>query len=331
MIGLSSVLRVVGFGSLMAFAAAGGLRAPSARAVVIDRIVAVVNKDIITLSQVQEAGRGEFSQLQQRYNGRRLKREIERVQRKYLDLLITRRLRVNRAKEMELSFTDAEVDRALEDVKKRNNISDSELEVLLKREGMTIPEYRERVGEEILLRKVMNIEVRSRVSVTPREIKAYYKSHRSEFLPPERIRAGHILFLAPINAGQDIERVKRTAAERVLRGIRKGAGFSEMAKRHSQDPSAARGGDLGIILRGEVLPNFERVLFAMKEGEVSDVVRTRAGFHIIKLVRRLPRIPPPLSQVEKKIRNRIFQEKVTARMRRWMEELKKKAYIEVTM
>ncbi|HJM43249.1 MAG TPA: SurA N-terminal domain-containing protein, partial [Nitrospinota bacterium] len=174
MIGLSSVLRVVGFGSLMAFAAAGGLRAPSARAVVIDRIVAVVNKDIITLSQVQEAGRGEFSQLQQRYNGRRLKREIERVQRKYLDLLITRRLRVNRAKEMELSFTDAEVDRALEDVKKRNNISDSELEVLLKREGMTIPEYRERVGEEILLRKVMNIEVRSRVSVPPREIKAYY-------------------------------------------------------------------------------------------------------------------------------------------------------------
>ena len=88
---------------------------------------------------------------------------------------------------------------------------------------------------------------------------------------------------------------------------------------------------MGIILRSEVLPNFERVLFAMKEGEVSDVVRTRAGFHIIKLVRRLPRIPPPLSQVEKKIRNRIFQEKVTARMRRWMEELKKKAYIEVTM
>lgn len=331
MIGLAPVLRVLGFGSLMAIAAAGGLYAPSARAVVIDRIVAVVNKDIITLSQVQEAGRGEFTQLQQRYNGRRLKQEIERVQRKYLDLLITRRLRVNRAKEMELSFSDSDVDRALDDVKKRNNISDSELEVLLKREGMTIPEYRERVGEEILLRKVMNIEVRSRISVAPQEIEAYYKSHRSEFLPPERLRASHILILTPINAAPDIERANRAAAERVLRRIRGGAGFSEMAKKNSQDPSAAKGGDLGIIRRGEVLPNFERVLFAIKEGEVSDVVRTRAGFHIIKLVRRLPRIPPSLNQVEKKIRNRIFQDKVTARMRRWMEDLKKKAYIEVTM
>ncbi len=331
MIGLAPVLRVLGFGSLMVFAVAGGLCAPSARAVVIDRIVAVVNKDIITLSQVQEAGRGEFAQLQQRYNGRRLKQEIERVQRKYLDLLITRRLRVNRAKAMDLSFSDSEVDRALDDVKKRNNISDSELEVLLKREGMTIPEYRERVGEEILLRKVMNIEVRSRVSVAPREIETYYKSHRSEFLPPERLRASHILILTPINAAPDIERANRSAAERVLRRIRGGAGFSDMAKKNSQDPSAAKGGDLGIIRRGEVLPNFERVLFAIKEGEVSDVVRTRAGFHIIKLVRRLPRTPPPLNEVEKKIRNRIFQDKVAARMRRWMEDLKKKAYIEVTM
>jgi peptidyl-prolyl cis-trans isomerase SurA len=256
---------------------------------------------------------------------------MEGVQRKYLDLLITRRLQIHRAQEMSLDLNDTEVDRALDEVKKRNGLSDDDLKGLLKREGLTVEEYRRRVGEEILIRRVMNIEVRSRVSVSPEEVRVYYKSHQSKYMPPERIRASHILFLAPVNATPEVERAKRAAADNVRRKIRGGADFAEMAKGHSQDPSAAKGGDLGVIRRGEVLPNFERVLFAMKDGEVSDVVRTRAGFHIIKLIRRLPRKAKPFQKVESEIRNQIFQEKANGRFTRWMEDLKKKAYIEVTM
>lgn len=319
--------RVV-FAALIAWAATGG---HIAHAVVIDRIIAVVNQDIITLSEVQEAGRQEFIQLQSQYTGSRLKREIEQVQRKYLDLIITRRLQVNRAKEMTLSVSDLEIERALDDVKKRSGLSDDELERFLKQEGIPMKEYRERINEEILLRKVRNIEVRSRISVTPGEIRDFYEKNISEFLPPEQLRASHILFLTPVDANKDVERTKRSAAERVLEKIRKGADFAEMARQFSQDPSASKGGDLGVIKRGEVLPNFEKVLFAMKDGEVSDVVRTRAGFHIIKLVKRIPRTPKPFSEAEGRIRNRLFQEKANARFRRWMEDLKKKAYIEVSM
>ncbi len=319
---------LVVFAALIAWAATGG---HIAHATVIDRIIAVVNQDIITLSEVQEAGRQEFTRLQSQYTGNRLKQEIEQVQRKYLDLIIARRLQVNRAKEMDLAVSDLETERALDDVKERNGLSDDELERLLKQEGISMEEYRERINEEILLRKVRNIEVRSRISVTPREIRDFYEKNISEFLPPEQLRASHILFLTPVDANDDVERTKRSTAERVLEKIRKGANFADMARQFSQDPSASRDGDLGVVKRGEVLPNFERVLFAMKDGEVSDVVRTRAGFHIIQLVKRMPRTPKPFSEAEVQIRDRLFQEKANTRFRRWMEDLKKKAYIEVTM
>ncbi len=327
----SKALLLVGWGALVCSLVVGEPWKAPARAVVIDRIVAVVNKDIITLSDVQEAGKREFSQLQQRLNGGRLKREMEGVQRKYLDLLITRRLQLHRAKEMNLDLSGNEVEKALEEVKKRNKLTDSDMLALLKREGLTLKDYRERIGEELLIRKVTNIEVNSRLSVTPEEVRAYYDSNLSEFMPPERLRASHILFLMPVNANSDVERAKRAAAEGVLAKIRSGADFAELAKRHSQDPSAARGGDLGVIRRGEVLPNFERVLFAMKDGEVSDVSRTRAGFHIIKLVRRLPSKAKAFSEAQTGIRNRIFQKKAKTRFTRWLEDLKKRAYIEVTM
>jgi peptidyl-prolyl cis-trans isomerase SurA len=309
----------------------GGLWKSPVRAVIIDRIVAVVNKDIITLSEVQEAGKAEFEELKVRYNGDRLKREVEKLQRKYLDLLIRRRLQINRAKEMDLSFTENEVEKALDDVKERNGLTDAALETLLTREGFTIEDYRKRIGDEILLRRVVNIEVSSRVSVTTEEVRAYYDSHIKDYMPPERLRAGHILFLTPVNAPRDVERAKRAAAEEVLGKIRSGASFEEMAKRYSQDPSGAKGGDLGIISRGEVLPNFERVLFSLKEGEVSDIARTRAGFHLIKLVKRLPAEPKSFSEVETQIRNKIFQKKAEERMQRWLEDLKKRTHVEVTM
>lgn len=327
----SRALHIVALSLLICAVTLGGPWKSPARAVVIDRIVAVVNKDIITLSEVQEASKGELEDMKVRYNGDRLKREVERLQRKYLDFLIKRRLQINRAKEMELSFTEIEVEKALDEVKERNGLTDVALKGLLKREGFTLEDYRERIGDEILLRRVINIEVSSRVSVTAEEVRAYYDSHIKDYLPPERIRASHILFLTPANAPQDVERAKRAAAEEVLKRIRSGTNFEEMAKRYSQDPSAAKGGDLGIIRRGEVLPNFERVLFSLKEGEVSDIARTRAGFHLIKLVKRLPAEPKPFSEVEAKIREEIFQKKAEERMHRWLEDLKKRTHVEVTM
>lgn len=327
----TTAFRLVAMGILVCLPAVGGLWKSPAAAVVIDRIVAVVNKDIITLSEVQEAGKGEFDRLQERFRGQRLRKEMEEVQRKYLDLLITRRLQLHRAKEMNLSYADNEVEQALDEVKQRNHLNDQDLKRLLKREGMSLEEYRDRIGEEILIRKAVNIEVRSRVSVTTEEVRRYYDTHLKEFMPPERLRTSHILFLTPVNADPETEKAKRAQAEAVLAQIRAGADFAEMARRYSQDPSAAKGGDLGVIRRGEVLPEFERALFAMKEGEVAGPARTRAGFHIIKLVQRLPQEPKPFRELEEAIRNKTFQEKVRVRFRRWMEDLKKKAYIEVTM
>ncbi len=327
----SKALQRIGLAAFIFVVTLGGPWVSPARAVIIDRIVAVVNKDIITLSEVQEAGKAEFDELKVRYSGDRLKREVELLERKYLDVLITRRLQLNRAKEMELTFTENEVEKALDDVKDRNGLTDADLKALLTREGFTLEDYRKRIGDEILLRRVVNIEVSSRVSVTPEEVRSYYDSHIKDYMPPERLRASHILFLAPVNAPPDVERAKRAAAADVLQRIRSGASFEEMAKRYSQDPSGAKGGDLGIIRRGEVLPNFERVLFSLKEGEVSEIARTRAGFHLIKLVKRLSAEPKPFSEVEAEIRDKIFQNKAEERMQRWLEDLKKKMHVEVTM
>ncbi len=302
-----------------------------ANAIVIDRIVAVVNKEIITLSDVQEVAGDELRGLQGKFEGEELDGEMEAAQRRYLDQLIIRSLQLQRAQELNMEVTERDIELAVEDVKQENNLTQSTLETLLAREGITFDAYRQRITEEIMIRRVINFEVQARIEVSSEEIEDYYQANAADFLPPEQLRASHILVVAPQN-GDGVEALEAEArAEVLLERAKSGEDFAELARLHSEDASGAPGGDLGLIRRGEILPDIEAVLFSLQQGEIGPLVRTSAGYHIIKLTEKTSQEAPPFEQVSDRIRNHVYTEKLNVRYERWLEELKKKAYIEVSM
>ena len=324
--GSSAAVIVLLFGFL---AFCGALRA--AHALMIDRIVARINDDVITLSELQEEGLPLFERLRENYTGQELDRRMRRAERELLDQLILKRLQLQYANQIGLTASETEINAALKDVLNRNNLTQEQLVELLTKEGLTLQDYKDRLREQIILARLMNQAVRSRISVDSNEVDAYYQAHRDEFHRPDEVKVRHIFFHIDPGAESSQLAAVQALATRVHEEARNGGDFASLARRHSEDVTAQNGGDLGVIKRGEALPEFENVIFALHEGEVSDVIRTPNGLHIIKVDSIFKGSGRPLSEVRADIERRVLQEKTEKRFKEWANELRDRAFIEITL
>jgi peptidyl-prolyl cis-trans isomerase SurA len=301
------------------------------QALMIDRIVARVNDEIITLSELQEEGLPLFERLRENYTGKDLEHQVQRAEREFLDQLILKRLQLQYASQVGITASENEINAALKDVLARNNLTQEQLTELLTREALTLQDYRDRLREQIILARLMNQAVRSRVSVDASEVEAYYKTHQDEYSQPAQARVRHIFFrLDPGVARPQVEEVQ-ARANRVLQEARNGGDFANLARRYSEDATAANGGDLGFIRRGQALPEFEEVIFAMKEGDISDVTRTPNGLHIVKVETFSKGSERPFPETKAEIERRLLQEKMEKRFQDWTNELKDRAFIEISL
>ena len=297
----------------------------------IDRIVARVNDDVITLSELQEEGLPLFARLRENYTGSELAEQVQRAEREFLDQLILRRLQLQYASQIGITTSENEISSALKDVLTRNNLTQEQLTDLLTREGLTLQDYKDRLREQIILARLMNQAVRSRVSVDTSEVEAYYKTHQDEFNQPAQARVRHIFFRIDSGAAQPQVDAVRARATHVLQEARNGSDFADLARLHSEDATAASGGDLGFIKRGQALPEFEEVIFTMKQGDISDVIRTPNGLHIVKVDAFSIGSERPFSETKAEIERRLLQEKIEKRFQDWTNELKDKAFIEISL
>jgi peptidyl-prolyl cis-trans isomerase SurA len=299
-------------------------------ALMIDRIVARVNDDVITLSELQEEGLPLFARLRENYTGQELEHQVQRAEREFLDQLVLKRLQLQYASQIGLTASDNDINAAFKDVLSRNNLTQEQLVDLLSREGLTLQDYKDRLREQIVLARLMNQAVRSRVSVDTSEVEAYYQAHREEFDQPPQARVRHIFFRIDPSAGRQLDVVQAQAA-RVLQEARNGGDFANLAQRYSEDATAAQGGDLGFIKRGQALPEFEDVIFAMKAGDISDIIRTPNGLHIVKVESFSKGSLRSFAEIKPEIERRLLQEKTEKRFQDWTSELKDRAFIEITL
>jgi peptidyl-prolyl cis-trans isomerase SurA len=301
------------------------------QALMIDRIVARVNDDVITLSELQEEGLPLFARLRENYTGKELEDQVQRAEREFLDQLILRRLQLQYASQIGITTSENEINAALKDVLTRNNLTQEQLTDLLTREGLTLQDYKDRLREQIILARLMNQAVRSRVSVDASEVEAYYNAHQDEFNQPAQARVRHIFFRIDPGAARPQMDAVHARATHVLHEARNGGDFANLARLHSEDATAAHGGDLGFIKRGQALPEFEEVIFAMKEGDISEVIRTPNGLHIVKVEMFSIGSERPFSETKAEIERRLLQEKIEKRFQDWTNELKDRAFIEITL
>ncbi len=298
---------------------------PSYSAALLDRVVATVNDEVITWSELRRAielegiGSRRFGM-----TGEENEKKIEEIEKLFLNELIDIKLQLQEARELRLNVSDSETGEAINEIKKKYNLTDEALINSLKAEGFTLKEYRTRFAEQILLSKVVNFEVKPKIFISDKEIKEYYEVNKKKYSKGEKVGIRQIFFSAP--ADDSLKTAIEAKAEDMIKRIKNGEDFAKLAQEFSEDESKKFGGDLGYISRGAVLKELEDVAFALKTGEVSEPFWSPAGLHIIKLEDRTG--GSSLEDVREDVKNVLFEKAFKIKYDEWIKKLREKAYIE---
>ncbi len=298
---------------------------------VLDRIAAVVNGEVLLVSEVDRSGKIALDDIPSSLTADEKLNRTTEIRKQALDTLIDDLLTRQQVRERKIVVTDEEVEQELKNLMEYNKLDKEQLTAALANEGKTIDEFRKELKNQVEQRKLFGMDIQSKVQVGEKDIESYYQMQYQSGASNEKIRASHILFMLPENCSPEQEQTARAKAEKVLKQIRSGASFAELAKQYSEDASGAQGGDLGWFRRGDMLPNFEKAAFALKPGAVSDVVRTRFGLHLIMVNERVTEGARPLDEVRDEIRARLHREKTTKAVRDWLDEIRRKSHIEVKL
>ena len=305
------------------------LGAPLARAELVDRVAAVVNNDVVTLSEVEKRAAPELARVDQEFTGPDRAQRRAAALKKTLDTMIDEKLVDNELRELKVTIGDKEVDAAVDEVKKSYNLTDDQLQQAVAREGYSMAEYREQMRKQIGRYKLISEKVRKNVKVSDADVKGEYDRMTRAEGEDYEVHVRHILIAVPRTASQaQADQARRKAAAVAVEAREPGVDFAQLAKKRSEGSSSSDGGDLGFFKRGTMVPEFERVAFNLKTGEVSEPVRTQFGWHVLKLeeIRKLGM--KPLAEVRPEIEDRLRKAQAERLTAQYMETLRSAAVVE---
>ncbi len=286
-----------------------------------DRIVAIVNEDVITEADVLSYLDALLEDQPKSANAS----SPEELQGVVLQRLIEQRLLLQEAKRSGVVVSEDDVVQRLDALRDRVG-SDEALERSLAEAGLSKEALKERLREQLLVQRLIDERVRSKIVISPQEIAQVISAHPELSKPGDRVRASEILIRVSEERSEEQARV---LAEDIHRRLAKGEGFAELAKEHSEDAHAEEGGRLGWIAQGELMPELDAALFSLSEGGSSSPIKTRLGFHIMKVDERRSAANLTLAEANRAVYQQLYQQKFEEAMTRWLTELKRSAYIEL--
>jgi len=299
---------------------------------VVDRVVAVVNGDCIALSELNERAAPYMRKVREANHPPEAEREmLFRLRRDVLNRMIDEKLTAQEAEKLEVKVGDTEVDAQIERIKNQHFITDEDLRQSLAAEGLTLEEYRERLRAQILQATLVNIEVKSKVAITDKDIREYYEEHKDYY---EEIKTYHlrtILIKAPPSAGSDEKETARAMMESIVRALYSGAPFDELARKYSEDSSATAGGDLGQFSLNELSVQVQEALRTMSKGEVSSILETPDGYRIL-MVQDIEKKPgKSMEEARAEIQEKLYEKVVEEQYEAWLKALRERSYVKITM
>lgn len=294
-----------------------------------NRIVAKVNSDIITLhdlnTSIKKLTGSSAKDLQLRNE-----KQFYEIRRAILDNLINEKITEQQIIKLGIKVTTKDVEEAIEKVKKENNFTQEELIYSLKKEGVSLKEYKDELEKEIERFRLVNYEVKSKIVITEEEIKKYYQTHSKEYTEVSKVRLERIfLKVRSPNDKEEIARVKSLGLE-ILQRLRQGHDCSEMAKIYSQGPAGPEGGNLGWIKVSQLEPVLREQITKLLVGEYTDLNLVPSGFQIIKLAEEKKGGLKPFEEIRDAIYSKLFKEKVEKRYAAWLNKLRKESFIKIT-
>jgi peptidyl-prolyl cis-trans isomerase SurA len=301
---------------------------------IVEEIIARINNQIVTRTEYLRS-KDQLKQEAQQQDPSNADKIVAEKDKDVLRDLIDQQLLLEKGKDLGIT-ADTEVIKRLDEMRKEMKLeSMEELEKAAAGQGISFEDFKQNMKNQIITQQVISKEVGSRMSIGKEELQQFYDEHKSQMEQPEEIRLSELL-ISTDKKGKDASgdeaqqlAAAQTKADDVLAQIRKGAAFDELAKKNSDGPTAAQGGDLGYFKRGTLDKGLEEKTFAMKPGEVSDVIRTKQGLVILKVTEHQQAGVPPLSEIEPKVQDAIYMQKLQPALRAYLQKLREEAYIDI--
>jgi peptidyl-prolyl cis-trans isomerase SurA len=296
---------------------------------VVEEIIARVNNQIITRSDYDREQQ-QLKEESQQQDPAHLDKAVADGQKDVLRGLIDRELLLEKGKDLDIT-ADTELIKRLDEMRKQMKLDSMEdLEKAAQAQGVSFEDFKQNMRTEIITQQVIQREVGSRINISKEEEQKFYDAHESELARPEAVKLSEIL-ISTEQAGDDEQKLAagKAKADDVLKQIKAGASFEDLAKKESQGPSAAQGGDLGLFERGKLAKQLEDLTFKMKKGDVSDVIRTKQGFVILKVTEHQSAGVPAFSEIEPRIQEAVYMQKLQPALREYLKKLRDEAYIDI--
>jgi peptidyl-prolyl cis-trans isomerase SurA len=308
--------------------------------VIVEEIVARVNNSIITHMDVQKAREQMAAELKQRSGGvGNVDADLAAHEKDILSDLIDSQLLLQKGDELGIDV-QTELIKRLDDIRKSMNLQSMEdLEKAAQAQGISYEEFKDNLKNDLVKRNVISKEVVSKITITPKEAQDFYQAHKAEMEHPEQVHLAEILIAPKAAAAEpgkeapeptaEAQQEARKKAEDLLAQLKGGAKFDELAKKYSEGPTAAQGGDLGMFRPGTMAKELETVTFAMKSGDVSNVIETKQGYVILKVIDHQQAGIPPYKDVENQVMDQLYMQKTDPALRSYLTKLREQAFIEI--
>jgi peptidyl-prolyl cis-trans isomerase SurA len=304
--------------------------APAAQTETVDRIVAVVNEDIITQYDVEQVLRPMIQNLRgQGLSAERERQAIARMRDDVLNNLIDGKITEQEVKRYKIAVTDEEVEAYIRQFKERRSLTDENLKAMLAQEGMTLEEYRKEIRLQLQRTRLVNREVRSKVVITQEDIKKYYEKNKQKYGGSTQYYLWNLFVKLPPGSGSSDRAAARELLAQASAELASGRAFEELARAHSRGEQGIEGADLGWFRIDELTPQLRQAVQNLKAGQCSAIVESDFGYQIVFIQRIEETAAKPLPQVEAEIQDILFRETVDTRFASWISELRKRSHIKV--
>ncbi len=300
---------------------------PSGAAVLLDRVVAVVNKEVITWSELYKMMEYESTEQMKALSEEDRMRVFKNNEAVFLDKLIDMRLQLQEAKRTGLDVSPEEVKEAIENIKQKYSLTDKSLEENLAKEGLNIGNYKKSMSEQILVNQFLNKQVRSKIVVSDDEIKSQIDTYKTNLINDESFKIRQIFLKKP---KEDAERkAAEEKASLILQRLKSGEDFSKLAQELSEDPSGKQGGDLGYVKKNLLAKEFIEAFSKMKIGDISLPFWTEKGLHIVKLEDKSS--AQSTEDIKENIRKQLTEQQFMEKYKSLIKDLREKAHIEIRL
>jgi peptidyl-prolyl cis-trans isomerase C len=291
---------------------------------VLPDVIADCNGDKIPKAEFENAVRA----VEQRAGGSVPPEKRDELYRGVLDDLVAYRLLKQEVVARQMTVSETDIDARINAFKQQIG-GEANFRTALQAQQMTEAKLREDARTDLLVNKLLEQEVNQKILVKPTDIATFYEKNPDRFQQSDAVRAAHILVAVPQGADEKVRAAARARAETALKAAKAGQDFARLARQYSNDSSAQRGGDLGFIPKGQMVPAFEAAAFALQPGQVSDLVETQFGYHVIKALEKRPARLVPFVEAASQIEQFLEQQQRQEKGKALVNQLKAKGKVEI--